>query len=126
VSVKSISIEELKSMKDNEGIIFQGCGGDKQEWVDGINKLFVEADILKEGSRLDDVYEFQHDGLTNLLFKFNRDDDINVGRLSMWRIQTHSQFGGTWLSDYVPNRLGGFTGCEEAQEDMDEGMEMNM
>ena len=26
----------------------------------------------------------------------------------MWRIQTHGQFGGTWLSDYVPNRLGGF------------------
>ena len=26
----------------------------------------------------------------------------------MWRIQTHETFGGKWLSDYVPNRLGGF------------------
>lgn len=26
----------------------------------------------------------------------------------IWRLQTHAQFGGTWLSDYVPNRLGGF------------------
>lgn len=26
----------------------------------------------------------------------------------MWRLQTHPHFGGTWLSDYVPNRLGGF------------------
>ena len=26
----------------------------------------------------------------------------------MWRLQTREQFGGTWLSDYVPNRLGGF------------------
>ena len=26
----------------------------------------------------------------------------------MWRLQTHDTFGGTWLSDYVPNRLGGF------------------
>ena len=26
----------------------------------------------------------------------------------MWRIQTHDRYGGTWLSDYVPNRLGGF------------------
>ena len=26
----------------------------------------------------------------------------------MWRIQTHEQFGGTWLSDYVPNNIGGF------------------
>ena len=31
-----------------------------------------------------------------------------MGKLAMWRIQTHGQFGGTWLSDYVPNRLGGF------------------
>ena len=26
----------------------------------------------------------------------------------MWRLKTHEMFGGTWLSDYVPNRLGGF------------------
>ena len=26
----------------------------------------------------------------------------------MWRLRTHETFGGTWLSDYVPNRLGGF------------------
>ena len=31
-----------------------------------------------------------------------------MGKLAMWRLQTHGQFGGTWLSDYVPNRLGGF------------------
>ena len=33
---------------------------------------------------------------------------MDVGKLAMWRLQTHGQFGGTWLSDYVPNRLGGF------------------
>ena len=26
------------------------------------------------------------------------------------RLSTHSQFGGTWLSDYVPNELGGYLG----------------
>ena len=26
----------------------------------------------------------------------------------MWRIGTHSDLGGTWLSDYVENKLGGF------------------
>ena len=31
-----------------------------------------------------------------------------MGKLAMWRLQTHGAFGGTWLSDYVPNRLGGF------------------
>ena len=33
---------------------------------------------------------------------------MDVGKLAMWRLQTREQFGGTWLSDYVPNRLGGF------------------
>ena len=23
----------------------------------------------------------------------------------MWRLQTHDTFGGTWLSDYIDNRL---------------------
>ena len=34
----------------------------------------------------------------------------------MWRLQTHEMFGGTWLSDYVPNRLGGFVTEEQSQE----------
>ena len=33
---------------------------------------------------------------------------LNMSRLVMWRIQTHETFGGAWLSDYVPNRLGGY------------------
>ena len=31
-----------------------------------------------------------------------------MGKLAMWRLHSHEQFGGTWLSDYVPNRLGSF------------------
>lgn len=34
MSVKQISINELKKMTDSEGLIFQGCGGNLQEWVD--------------------------------------------------------------------------------------------
>ena len=49
----------------------------------------------------------RHDGLTNLLFPFE-DIQVDMGKLAMWRLQTHGAFGGTWLSDYVPNRLGGF------------------
>ena len=35
----------------------------------------------------------------------------------MWRIKTHGQFGGTWLSDYVPNRLGGFRAEKAPQKE---------
>lgn len=105
--VKQITADDLRQMEDQEGLILQGCGGDIQEWVDGINGLFTEAGILQAGSRFASVSVFQHDGLTNLLFPFEG-VELDVGKLAMWRLQTHGQFGGTWLSDYVPNRLGGF------------------
>lgn len=105
--IKTITADDLRQMEDLEGLILQGCGGDIQEWVDGINGLFTEAGILQESSRFESVSVFQHDGLTNLLFPFEG-VQLDVGKLTMWRLQTHGQFGGTWLSDYVPNRLGGF------------------
>ena len=39
-----------------------------------------------------------------------------MGRLAMWRLQTHEQFGGTWLSGYVPNRLGGFLPAQQERQ----------
>ena len=103
-----ITTEELRRMPDQEGLVLQGCGGELLEWVDGINDLLTEAGILLDGTRFETVSAFQHDGLTNLLFAFNDAVKLDMGKLAMWRVQTHGQFGGTWLSDYVPNRLGGF------------------
>ena len=105
--VKQITADDLRQMEDREGLILQGCGGNLQEWVDGINDLFTEAGILQSGSRFGRVSVFQQDGLTNLLFPFDG-VQLDVGKLAIWRLQTHAQFGGTWLSDYVPTRLGGF------------------
>lgn len=51
---------------------------------------------------------FQNGSLTNILFPFEAGVEIDMGKLAMWRLHSHEQFGGTWLSDYVPNRLGGF------------------
>ena len=106
---KQITADDLREMEGQEGLVLQGCGGPAHEWVDGINELFAEAGILLDGSafRAENVSVFQHDGLTNMLFPFD-DVKLDMGRLAMWRIQTHGTFGGTWLSDYVPNRLGGF------------------
>ncbi len=107
--VKQITTDDLRRMGDREGLVLQGCGGDPQEWVDGINDMLSEAGILLNGSlfKLEDVSLFQHGELTCLLFPFEG-VELEVSKLAMWRIQTHAQFGGTWLSDYVPNRLGGF------------------
>ncbi len=107
--IKRIKLAELREMKGKEGLILQGCGGDLHEWVDGINDLLTNANILLEGTRFDadDCRSFEQGGLTCLYYPFDK-VKLDVGKLAMWRLRTHEQFGGTWLSDYVPNRLGGF------------------
>lgn len=63
--MKTITTEELKNMSHQEGLILQGCGGDLQEWVDGINGILRKQGILLDEKPLDDVAVFQHEGLTN-------------------------------------------------------------
>ena len=108
MSIKTVKTEELRRMNGAEGLILQGCGGDPQEWLDGINSLLTDEGILKNGSRFENISVFQNGDLTNILFPFEDSVDIDMGKLAMWRLHSHEQFGGTWLSDYVPNRLGGF------------------
>ena len=105
--IERITADDLRDMEHQEGLVLQGCGGEAQEWLDGINDLLTQDGILQNGNRFETVKVFQHDGLTNLLFPFE-DIQVDMGKLAMWRLQTHGAFGGTWLSDYVPNRLGEF------------------
>lgn len=108
MSIKTVKTEELRRMNGKEGLILQGCGGDPQEWLDGINSLLTDDGILKNGSRFENISVFQNGSLTNILFPFEDGLEIDMGKLAMWRLRSHEQFGGTWLSDYVPNKLGGF------------------
>ena len=100
-----ITTDELRAMTKREGLVIQGCGGDLSEWVNGINELLTQEGILKNGDTFKEVSVFEHGGCTNLLFSI-KNVDLDIGRLAMWRLQSHSTFGGTWLSDYLPNRLG--------------------
>lgn len=99
--ILEINTDKLRRMEGREGLILQGCGGDPQEWVDGINQILTDAGILLDGTRFENVVSFQHEGLTNLLFPFE-DAKVDAGRLAVWRLQTHEQFGGMWLSDLFP------------------------
>lgn len=116
MSIQKISKEQLRRMGDQEGLVLQGCGGDPQEWLDGINEILTNEGILKKGAGFEEAYTFQHDGLTCLLFPFKENMELDMGKLAVWRLATHSTFGGTWLSDYVPNRLGGFVQIQEQKE----------
>ena len=108
-TVQEITTDDLRHMEDKEGLVLLGCFEDPQEWIDGINELLTDAGILLDGSTFDakNVFLFEHGSISNLLFSFEG-VKLDMGRLTMWRLQTYDHFGGTWLSDYVPNRLGGF------------------
>lgn len=115
MNIQEISVDKLRRMEDQEGLVIQGCGGNLQDWVGGINDMLTQEGILKKGTKFEEAYTFKHDGLTCLLFPFKEGMAIDKGKLAMWRLQTHPAFGGTWLSDYVPNRLGGFLPKEPEQ-----------
>ena len=106
-AIRRIQAGDLRKMSDREGLILQGCGGDPQEWLEGINEMLADAGILRNGSQFERASLFEYDGHTNMLFDFEG-VDLDVGKLAMWRLTTYGTIGGTWLSDYVPNRLGGF------------------
>jgi hypothetical protein len=97
---------ELTLTNEKKGLILQGCGGDLEEWVDGINELLTNEGILLNGSTFKDVCSFEHQGTTCLLFMMGDSPQLDIGKLAIWRLSSHEAFGGTWLSDYLPNRLG--------------------
>lgn len=103
--MKKISIEELKQMRGSEGLVLQGCGGDLQEWVDGIREMLAEEGILRNGDMFHEVYSFENGGLTCLLFDME-DVDLDIGKLAAWRLSTRENFGSMWLSDYLDNHIG--------------------
>ena len=48
--IQEKTTEDLRRMTDEDGLILQGCGGDLQEWVDGINDLLTQEGILLNGT----------------------------------------------------------------------------
>ena len=46
--MEEISRSEVLELRNNgyDYLVLQGCGGDLNEWVDGITKLLIENDII--------------------------------------------------------------------------------
>lgn len=116
MTIKNITTSDLRKMNNKEGLILQGCGGEVKEWVDGINDILTENGILLDDTKFDNVSVFQNEGVTCILYPFDN-VHLDVGKLSMWRLQSYTAFAGTWLSDYVENKLGGFITDEQIKEE---------
>ena len=111
-------------MNDSEGLVIQGRGGDLKEWLDGINEMLTERGILQNRSRFEKAYAFNNEKLTCLLLPFDG-VKLDIGKLAMWRLETRENFGSTWLSDYVPNNLGGFIEEQSENHEMEGKMQEN-
>ncbi len=103
--IKRITLSEIKKVTDREGLVLQGCGGDLQEWVDGINAILTEEEILLNGDKFKNIAVFEHNGHTNMLFHF-LGVRMDMSKFAIWRLRTREHFGSQWLSDYLTNNFG--------------------
>ena len=117
-----LTVEELRRMKDTEGLVFPNCGGDIIEWLDGVNTMLTKEGILLNGTTFSQVSAFHNGGSTNLLFHFTEDVEINIGKLAFWRIATNPNWNAKWFSDYVNNYLDAFV--DEAPQTPDDDFDI--
>ena len=73
--VKQITLTDLRRMNGKEGLILQGCGGETQEWVGGINKMLTDKGILLDDTKFENVSVFRSDGVTCILYPF---EDVHL------------------------------------------------
>lgn len=93
------------NVRDKEGIVLLGAGGDPQEWIDGVTKILNEEDIVKGTS--EELWGKANlltttGGRTDIALTFNHNNGpkFNMGKMAMWRLK----FGDcSWISDYLVN-----------------------
>ena len=61
-SINIINTEDLRVMKNSEGLVIQGCGGDLHEWIDGINELLTKDEILLMAAQIGNLKRLGADG----------------------------------------------------------------
>ena len=58
MSIENITADDLRRMNGREGLVLQGCGGDPREWLDAVNDLFTDENILRNGSKFENIAVF--------------------------------------------------------------------
>lgn len=103
MNIKKRTFEDLMDL-NTEGLVLLGCGGDLNEWINGVTEILVEEKIIKSTNPLDTFdkpfYVRTTGGRTDLVLPFKKRAKINISKLAMWRLR----FGdASWISDYKHN-----------------------
>ena len=113
--ISEVSKEVILGMKEKEGLVCIGTGGELTAWIDGINEILVEEGISENEKYFSEIYTFIDYDIADtpikcILFPFT-EEPLNIGRLAIVRLQYEWM---RWLSDYILNYEG------EILEDWDE------
>ena len=53
MSVTNVTTADLRGMRNKQGLILLGCGGETSDWVNGINEELTKENILLDGTKFD-------------------------------------------------------------------------
>ncbi len=106
VTVERITVNELRSMEAQGGLIFLDCPIGPHELASLLNQAFTHAGILRGGSEFKTVMTFRHNGADNVLFPFENVDLERV-KLVAWQVMTYGDCHGLFLSDFIHYELDG-------------------
>lgn len=62
----------------------------------------MDNEVVPKNFKFDEIYTFENDNITNMAIALNS-KDINIEKLSIFRLSMREAFGAMWLSDYVDN-----------------------
>ena len=102
-NIEQKSFSEIVDM-NTEGLVLLGCGGNLNEWIDGVTGILAEEKIVLSANPSDSFddpfYLKTTGGRTDLVMPFKKGAKINIRKLAIWRIK----FGdASWISDYIVN-----------------------
>ncbi len=102
MEIKNISLKQVLRMKKEEGLVIECLD---QEDLDDILNFFIDHGIITDKEAFKTVYFFDNEGIKQALLRFDhlRSPEClcPIGKLAIFRIQTHCVLAGTWLSDFI-------------------------
>jgi hypothetical protein len=104
MEIKKIIFGELfgEELKNEEGLVCLGTGGNQQEWIKGVTNLLKREGIAENDFEFKSAYALTTTGKRHDLVLVFPDGvkGLDMSRLPIWRIG----FGEcSWLSDYKDN-----------------------